>query len=151
MNSATPRDPFAALVQGLGQAGHAVLAAPAKPRRPYKPGKPLGRPAVAREPPPPAPPAAPRAMQHTHALKRLLEHGALNVRELLAITGWRGEVVSSTLQVLCSTGVAQSALIDGRRYYGLRGVFDNPHKGAGPERATQATTTPPPPNQTPAS
>ncbi len=42
-------------------------------------------------------------MTKSYALKRLLEHGALNRREIVEITGWTKAHVHSVLQYLAET------------------------------------------------
>jgi len=44
-------------------------------------------------------------MTRTYAAKRLLEHGPLNFRELVEITGWPPRVCSTTLKNLKRRGV----------------------------------------------
>jgi predicted transcriptional regulator len=63
----------------------------------------------------------------TYALKRLLEHGALSIPELCAITGWQRRQVNRTLQHCMACGVVRrlSQRADGYRYrprYVVQGV-----------------------------
>lgn len=61
-------------------------------------------------------------MTRTYALKRLLEHGALTSKEMVAITGWTRKQVWATIGHLTITGIVRKypelkwGLIDLRPY-----------------------------------
>jgi predicted transcriptional regulator len=54
-------------------------------------------------------------MTHTYALKRLLEHGGLTLKEAVQITGWKYEAVQSALQSLIDTELVVAQKISAKR------------------------------------
>lgn len=58
-------------------------------------------------------------MTHTYAVKRLLEHGPLILRDFYAITGWKKTIAWATLQALIAQGLVTIKNINGRRHYAL--------------------------------
>lgn len=68
--------------------------------------------------------AAPR-MTRTYAARRLLEHGPLTARELLAITRWPSGTVKTIVERLTQRGVIEPRNLPGchRRAYALAHKF----------------------------
>jgi transcription initiation factor IIE alpha subunit len=54
-------------------------------------------------------------MTHTHAIKRLLEHGELTWSELMEITGWSFNSLRSAIARLMEAGAVEKAPIAPRR------------------------------------
>lgn len=54
-------------------------------------------------------------MTRTYAAKRLLEHGGLNMAELVQITGWTYRQVEKTVQMLKAQGIVCTTLALGVR------------------------------------
>lgn len=62
-------------------------------------------------------------MTKVHAMQKLLEHGPLNIRELLEITGWERDQVWHVLWPLMNRDIVTVANINGKRCYRLGGMY----------------------------
>lgn len=55
-------------------------------------------------------------MTRTYALKRLLEHGPLNMKELMAITGWKNNQIHHAIECLIQVGIVTKEKASSTKY-----------------------------------